>query len=71
MSQAVITSLQITGISCGGCVNTLTRVLKALPGVEDVEIDQGTGNTQIRHAPGQVGQAQFRQSIEDAGYELD
>ncbi|MGE4335490.1 MAG: heavy-metal-associated domain-containing protein [Pigmentiphaga sp.] len=71
MSQAVITSLQITGITCGGCVTTLTRLLKALPGVQDVEIDQGSGNTQIRHAPSRVGQTQFRQAIEDAGYDLD
>ncbi|MCK9509718.1 MAG: heavy-metal-associated domain-containing protein [Pigmentiphaga sp.] len=71
MSQAVITSLQITGITCGGCVTALTRLLKALPGVEDVEIDQGSGNTQIRHASDQAGLAQFRQTIQDAGYDLD
>ena len=71
MTQIIITSLHVSGITCGGCVATLTRVLKAVPGVEDVEIDQGSGNTQIRHASQPDSPARFRQAIEDAGYDVD
>lgn len=35
------TVLSITGMTCGGCVNTVTRVLQRVPGVEraDVELE--------------------------------
>ena len=31
----------IAGMSCGGCVNSLTRVLKAVPGIEPLKIEVG------------------------------
>ncbi len=74
MTQAqngTITTLQVDGITCGGCVSTLTRVLMGLPGVADVEIDQESGRTQVRHDPAQVNEARFREAIEDAGYDVE
>ena len=31
----------IDGMSCGGCVNSLTRVLKTVPGIEPLKIEVG------------------------------
>lgn len=31
----------IGGMSCGGCVNSLTRVLQAIPGIEPLKIEVG------------------------------
>lgn len=31
----------ISGMSCGGCVNSLTRVLTSVPGIEPVKIEVG------------------------------
>ena len=31
----------IDGMSCGGCVNGLTRVLKSVPGVEPLTVEVG------------------------------
>ena len=36
----------IQGMSCGGCVNSLTRVLKAVPGIEPIKIE--VGKAQLR-----------------------
>ena len=36
----------ISGMSCGGCVNSLTRVLKAVPGIEPIKIE--VGKAQLR-----------------------
>jgi copper chaperone len=36
----------IGGMSCGGCVNSLTRVLKAVPGIEPLRIE--VGKAQLR-----------------------
>jgi copper chaperone len=45
MSQTDKTFI-IAGMSCGGCVNSLTRVLKAVPGIEPVTIE--VGKIQVR-----------------------
>jgi copper chaperone len=36
----------ISGMSCGGCVNSLTRVLKTVPGIEPLKIE--VGRAQLR-----------------------
>lgn len=36
----------ISGMSCGGCVNGLTRVLKSVPGIEPLKIE--VGKAQLR-----------------------
>lgn len=38
--------LSVTGMTCGGCVNSVQKVLAALPGVQRVEVSlhpQGVG----------------------------
>jgi len=37
----------IAGMSCGGCVNSLTRVLKAVPGVEPLQIEVGKARLKV------------------------
>ena len=37
----------IQGMSCGGCVNSLTRVLKAVPGIEPVTIEVGKARLRL------------------------
>jgi copper chaperone len=36
----------ISGMSCGGCVNSLTRVLTSVPGIEPIKIE--VGKAQLR-----------------------
>jgi copper chaperone len=37
----------IAGMSCGGCVNSLTRVLKAVPGIEPLAIEVGRARLKV------------------------
>ena len=37
----------IGGMSCGGCVNSLTRVLKAVPGIEPLRIEVGQARLKV------------------------
>ena len=41
------TVLAITGMTCGGCVNTVTRVLTRVPGVERAEVDLAGGRAVV------------------------
>lgn len=38
-SDASRTVLSITGMTCGGCANTVTRVLQGVPGVVRAEVE--------------------------------
>lgn len=37
----------IDGMSCSGCVNSLTRVLSAVPGVEPLAIEVGRARLKV------------------------
>ena len=37
----------IAGMSCGGCVNSLTRVLEAVPGIEPLAIEVGRARLKV------------------------
>ncbi|MDR3411421.1 MAG: heavy-metal-associated domain-containing protein [Formivibrio sp.] len=62
--------LKIDGISCMGCVRTLTGVLGALPGVASVEVSKEAGAATINFDPAQTGAAAFKAAVEGAGYDL-
>lgn len=64
-------TLKIGGISCMGCVRTLTNVLGALPGVESVNVSKEESAATIRFDPAQTGEAAFKSAIEDAGYDVE
>lgn len=40
-------TIQIHGMSCSGCVNSLTRVLSAVPGVEPIKIEVGKAHLKV------------------------
>jgi copper chaperone CopZ len=39
--------LSISGMTCGGCANTLTRVLTRVPGVTRAEVDLANARAQV------------------------
>ena len=58
----------IDGMSCGGCVNGLTRVLKTVPGIEPLQIE--VGKAALRLDTDQVNDDTVRSAVERAGFEL-
>ncbi|MEY4907637.1 MAG: hypothetical protein RL260_1355 [Pseudomonadota bacterium] len=63
-------TLPITGMTCGGCVRSVTAVLQALPGVEFVSVSLEPGQAQVRFDAAQVSPAQLQAAIEDAGFDI-
>lgn len=63
------TVLKVGGMTCGGCVNSVTRILKALPGVQAAEVSLERGEARISFDPARASVAQIRGAIEDAGYQ--
>ena len=58
----------ISGMSCGGCVNSLTRVLKSVPGIEPIKIEVGKAHLRVDDA--RVTSQIVRDAVERAGFEV-
>jgi copper chaperone len=58
----------ISGMSCGGCVNSLTRVLKSVPGIEPIKIE--VGKAQLRLDDARVTSQAVKDAVQRAGFEV-
>jgi copper chaperone len=56
-------------MTCGGCVNSVTRVIRSLAGVQAAEVSLETAQAKVTFDPARATLAQIRGAIEDAGYE--
>jgi copper chaperone len=61
-------TLNVTGMSCMGCVNSVRNLVGALPGIAGIEIDLASGKVEIQHDPALSDAAAIRAAIEDGGY---
>ncbi len=62
-------TLKVGGMSCGGCVKSVTGVLEALPGVAKAEVSLEKAEAVVSYDAGRVGREQMVQAIDDAGFE--
>lgn len=62
--------LKVEGMTCMGCVNSAKRLLTALDGVIQVDVDLAQGLVQVRYDPGRVQPEAMRLAIEDGGYRV-
>jgi len=60
--------LKVTGMSCGGCTNTVTRALKAVNGVADANVSLATGEATVQYDEKRTAPGQLKSAIEAAGY---
>ena len=63
-------TLNISGMACGGCVQSITNVLKALAGVEKADVSLEACTATVVYDPDKVDVEQLKRSIIDAGYEI-
>ena len=60
--------LSITGMTCGGCVNSVQKVLTALPGVQSAEVTLTPGQARVAFDPARVDRSALVQAVVDAGF---
>jgi copper chaperone len=60
--------LSVTGMTCGGCVNSVHKVLMALPGVLSATVTLTPGQAHVAYDPAQVGRAELVKAVVDAGF---
>ncbi|MDO4997217.1 MAG: cation transporter [Neisseria sp.] len=61
--------LNIDGMTCGGCVKSVSKVLNDLNGVETASVSLEKQQAQIAFDPEQIGVANLISAIEDAGFD--
>jgi copper chaperone len=63
------TTIKVDGMSCGGCVKSVTGVLTALDGVAKAEVSLEQKQAVVEFDATKVSRVQLAQVIEDAGFD--
>lgn len=63
-------TMSVNGMTCGGCVASVTRVLKSVPGVSDVAVTLNPGAARVTFDPARTAAPALRNAVEDAGYDV-
>jgi copper chaperone CopZ len=67
--MAVTSTYTVSGMTCEHCVKAVTSELSALDGVQDVQVDLGSGAVTVTSAAPLADEA-VRAAVDEAGYEL-
>jgi copper chaperone len=62
------TLLNVSGMTCGGCVKHVTRALEALPGVARVEVLLREGRASVEH-DAQATRERLIEAVKAEGYD--
>ena len=60
--------LKVTGMTCGGCTSKVTRALKAIAGVGDVDVSLAAAQATVQYDESVTSPAQLKSAVIDAGY---
>ena len=63
--------LQVTGMTCGGCVSTIEGALRAVPGVTSAKVSLANHEATVQFSEGQTSREQLQSAIEKAGYGVE
>ncbi len=66
MAQEAI--LKVPALHCGGCVNTITGILEALPSVEVAQADTKTKLVRVKFDESAVNIDRIREALDEVGF---
>jgi copper chaperone CopZ len=64
------TVVHVGGMGCSGCANTVQKALESKEGITSATVDLEKETASITYHPDSVSTDDFKQAIEDAGYEF-
>jgi copper chaperone len=62
------TTLTVTGMTCGHCVNTVTEALKGVAGVKVAKVTLETERAEVTYDPTQASEDDLKAAVTAAGY---
>lgn len=69
MTTATTATYNVTGMTCGHCVSSVTEEVSAVAGVDDVKVDLASGSLTVTGDAAHNVDA-VRAAVEEAGYAL-
>ena len=67
-TSGMTTELNVTGMSCGHCVRAVEKALKAVPGVENVQVTLEPGKAVVE---GNASQQDMIAAVVEEGYQAE
>ena len=64
------TVVKIKGMTCMGCVRSVSNVLQGIAGVSSVEVSLEQAQATVQYDAAKTGVNQFKTAITEAGYEV-
>lgn len=64
-------TLKVAGMTCGGCVGSVTKALKAVDGVTAVAVSLQSGEARVEFNEEATSPERLRAAIQRAGYKTE
>ncbi|MBN8200045.1 copper chaperone CopZ [Bacillus sp. NTK034] len=64
-------TLNVKGMSCGHCVNSIEGSVGKLSGVTTVKVNLDSGTVNVEFNPSQVTIDKIKETIDDQGYDVE
>ena len=63
-------TLKVEGMSCHHCTEAVTRAVRALAGVQNVEVSLSKKSAEVRYDETRVSEEDLAKAIEEEGYSV-
>ena len=63
--------MNVTGMTCGGCTSKVSRALKSVAGVGDVDVSLAAGATTVQYDEHVTSSEELKSAVRSAGYGVD
>lgn len=63
-------TFNIEGMTCGGCVNSVSNALKQVAGVSDVQVSLENQTATISFDDAQTNEQALKEAIDDTGFDV-
>jgi copper chaperone len=64
------TVLKVNGMTCGGCVRSVTNVLESIQGVTSAEVSLEKAQATVTYDPAKADVNRMKEAVTDAGYQV-
>lgn len=58
-------------MTCDGCVNSVTKALKGVAGVQETNVDLAGAKATVTFDSSQTNVAALKEAVEEAGYDVE
>lgn len=65
-----VATIAVKGMTCDGCVNSVARALKAVPGVRSADVSLEKQQAVVTFEDGKASRQDMQRAVEDAGYDV-